>query len=346
MSPYSIAKLLLAMFAGTFMALRCDAAVCGLQGSATGQVSLYDPFRGGGLPTSRVSLNVTRINPSGGGKTALVAFYLRARAVPDVNNVAIKAVSFQPTGAINIYGLNQNIFYGAGSSAPNLVLSTKAPVGYTIVDFGGNTSGADNLTMAFDITLPTSLDVAASSRLAFDLNYRCSGTGGGKPFEETGSIPDALSFPIKVVSGLEASYSGHVLDFGEVGTMTDADISKNQSIYIKSGWVNVRSTGPFTLRLASQNGYRLTFPGGDIGKASQTLKYTARLAGAAATSNGPSSTTISCARAGLTIQQIPVSAELNEGGSLKAASSSYSDILSITLSPDVFDASGTTQCTN
>lgn len=346
MTPYSIAKLLLAIFAGSLIAVRCDAAICGLQGSATGEASLYDPFRGGGLPTSRISLNIKRINPSGGGKTALVAFYLTARTATTANNVAIKAVSYQPTSVINIYGLNQNIFYSAGSATPSLSLGSKTPTGYAIVDFGGNSSGSDNLTLAFDIALPANLDVAASNRLAFDLNYRCSGSGGGKPFEETGSIADALSFPIKVLSGLEASYSGHVLDFGEVGMMTDADISKNQIAYTKSGWVNVRSSGSFTLKLTSQNDYLLTFPGGDVGKTSQTLKYTAHLAGKAVTRNGSDTATISCVRAGLTTMQIPVSAELNEGGSLKAASSSYSDILSITISPNVSDASGTTQCTN
>jgi hypothetical protein len=346
MTPYSIGKLLLAILAGSLIAMRSDAAICGLQGSATGQASVYNPFLGGALPKSRISLNVTRINPTGGGRTALVAFYLTARTATAANNVAINAVSFQPTGGINIYGLNQNIFYNTGSAAPSLLLNTRTPVGYAIVDFGGNTSGSDNLTLTFDIALPANLDVAASSRLAFDLNYRCSGAGGGKPFEETGSITDALSFPIKVLSGLEASYSGHVLDFGEVGTMTDADISKNQIAFTKSGWVNVRSSGAFTLKLTSQNGYRLTFPGGDLSKTSQTLRYTARLAGTAMTSNGSSTATISCVRAGLTTLQIPISAELNEGGSLKAASSSYSDILSITVSPEMADASGATQCAN
>ena len=142
------------------------------------------------------------------------------------------------------------------------------------------------------------------------------------------------------------NHIGSDIDFGEVGMMSDADISKNQIAYTKAGWINVRSSGSFTLKLTSQNDYLLTFPGGDIGKTSQTLKYTARLAGKAVTRNGSDTATISCVRAGLTTMQIPVSAELNEGGSLKAASSSYSDILSITLSPDVFNASGTTQCTN
>lgn len=243
-------------------------------------------------------------------------------------------------------GLNQNIFYNVGAPTPNLFLGINTPVGYTIVDFSGNNSGSDALTMTFDVTLPPNLDVTASKDLAFNVNYHCSGTGGGQPFDDTGTIPNALVFPIKVLSGLQASFSGSPLDFGDVGTKTDTDISSDQLTYTKSGWVNVRSSGAYTVTMASQNGYRLTYPGGDVNTATQRLNYTAHFAGETVSSSSTTFTPVSCTRAGLAVKQIPLTVELNEGGKTKAPSPDYQDILTITVTPSALDAVGTYPCAN
>lgn len=325
---------------------RAEAYVCGIQGSATAQAGIYNPFASSGLPTTRITLDMQRLNPGGGAKTALVGFYLTAGGNNAANGTDIKAVSYGPANAVNVYGLNQNVFYDVGAQTPTLLLSTNTPAGYVIVDFSGNNSGSDNLTITFDVTLPANLDVAASRSLNFNVNYHCSGTGGGRPFDDTGTIPNALSFPIKVLSGLQASYSGHVLDFGEVGDKTDSDIGSDQLSYTKSGWVNVRSSGAFTVTMASQNGYRLTYPGGDANNSAQRLNYTAHFAGETVTSSLPTFTPVSCRRAGLGVKQIPLAVELNEGGKFKAPSSEYQDILTITVSPDAGDVSGIVACAN
>lgn len=342
-------NLLLAALAGTVTCMaggRAEAYVCGITGSAVAQAGIYDPFNSTGLPTTRITLDMSRLNPGGGAKTALVGFYLTAGADDSADGSIIKAVSWTPANAVNVYGLNQNIFYNVGAPTPNLILSTNTPSGYTIVDFSGNNLGSDNLTMTFDVTLPPNLDLVASKDLAFNVNYHCSGTGGGQPFDDTGTIPNALVFPIKVLSGLQASYSGTILDFGEVGDKTDTDISSNQLTYTKSGWVNVRSSGAYIVTMSSQNGYRMTYPGGDPNTDTQRLNYTAHFAGETVSSSNTTYTPVSCERAGLAVKQIPLTVELNEGGKTKAPSSHYQDIITITLSPEAGDVNGVVPCAN
>jgi hypothetical protein len=303
---------------------------CGITGSAVAQAAIYDPFGNTGLPTTRVTLTMQRINPAGGGKTALVAFYLTGQDEGS-NNAIVTPIS--AAGSVTIYGTNQNIFYNYGTPGPLLNLATNTPQGYMIVEFTGNNAASDFVTVVFDIQLPRNLDIPANPTIDFDANYHCSGTGGGQPFEDEGVIPNAVSFPIKVLSGLQASYSGHVLDFGEVGDKTDADIAADQDNYTKSGWVNVRSSGPYTVDMVSQNGYLLTFPGGNPADPTQRLLYTATFAGQSVNNASPTYTTVICSRATLDTKQLPLTAELNEGGTTKAPSEDYQDIISITLAP-------------
>ncbi len=328
-------KLVLTLIASVSATLAAAPAVaqsvtCGITGSATAQAAIYDPFSPVGLPTTRITLTMQRINPGGGAKTSHVGFFLTGQG-PETNNSIVVPIS--AAGSVNIYGTNQNVFYNFGTPGPVLNLETNTPAGYMIVEFTGNNTASDFVTVVFDITLPPNLDIAASQTLDFDVNYHCKGTGGGPPFEDNGIIPNAVSFPIKVLSGLQASYSGHILDFGEIGDKTDLDIANDQATYTKDGWVNVRSSGPYTVDMVSQNGYRMTFPGGNLADASQRLLYTARFAGQTVNNASPTFNTVVCLRAGLSAKQLPLSAELNEGGTAKAPSPDYQDILSITLAP-------------
>ena len=318
-----------------------QSVTCGITGSATAQAAIYDPFSPVGLPTTRITLTMQRINPGGGAKTSHVGFYLTGQG-SETDNSTIVPVS--AAGSVNIYGTNQNIFYNFGSPGPLIDLSTNTPPGYTIVEFTGNNTASDFVTVDFDVTLPANLDIEASQTLDFDVNFGCKGTGGGPPFEDAGTIPNAVSFPIKVLSGLQASYSGHVLDFGEIGDKTDTDIAADQLNYTKSGWVNVRSSGPYTVDMVSQNGYRMTFPGGNLGDPSQRLYYSATFAGQTVDNANPAFTTVVCQRAGLAVRQLPLSAELAEGGSTKAPSPDYQDIISITLAPLAGGTAGGLNC--
>lgn len=339
----SLALVALAALAGMALpeAASAQTITCGITGSATAQAAIYDPFSPVGLPTTRVTLTMQRLNPAGGGKTAIVGFYLTGQD-DGSNNTIITPIS--AAGSVNIYGTNQNIFYNFGTPGPLLNLDTNTPPGYMIVEFTGNNDASDFVTVVFDIQLPANLDVAAAQTLDFDVNYNCSGTGGGKPFEDEGTIPNAVSFPIKVLSGLQASYSGHVLDFGEVGDKTDTEIAAAPLDYTKSGWVNVRSSGLYTVDMVSQNGYRLTFPGGNLADPTQRLLYTATFAGQSVNNADPTYTTVTCTRAGLDPIQLPLVVELNEGGKTKAPSTQYQDIISITLAPLVGGTTGGVNC--
>lgn len=335
---------LLAALGLGLLASPASAYICGIQGSATAQAGVYDPFGSTGLPTTRITLDMQRLNPAGGGKTATVGFYLTAAANQNADYTDIRAVSFGPAGAVNVFGLNQNIFYNVGATTPNMVLGNNVPVGYVQVEFSGNNVGSDYLTVTFDVTLPPNSDVAADQNLYFNVNYLCGGTGGGHPFEDTGVIPNALSFPIKILSGLQASYSGHVFDFEDVGNKTNADILAAQMDYTKSGWVNVRSSGAYIVTLASEHGYRMTFPAGDANNPLQSLNYSATFAGQKVNSGTGAFVPVSCTRAGLGVKQIPLTVELNDGGKDKAPSDEYQDILTITVSPDAGGVTGLYPC--
>ena len=313
----------------------------GITGSAVTPAAIYDPFSPVGLPTTRVTLTMQRLNPAGGSKTAIFGFFLTGQG-PESNNTIITPIS--AAGAVNFYGTNQNIFNNFGTPGPVINLATNTPPGYTIIEFTGNNAASDVVRVVFDIALPANLDIAASQTLDFDENYHCGGTGGGRPFEDDGVIPNAVSFPIKVLSGSQASYSGHVLDFGEVGDKTDTDIAADKLNYTKSGWVNVRSSGPYTVDMVSQDGYLLDFPGGNLSDPSQRLLYTATFAGQSFNNADPNFTTVICERAGLSVKQLPLSAALNEGGTTKAPSGDYQDIISITLAPLVGGTPGGLNC--
>jgi hypothetical protein len=342
-SARKIAFAALAGLAGAFIAAPAAAQSfdCGITGNATAQAAIYDPFNPSGLGSTMVTLNMTRLNPSGGGKTSDVGFYLTGQG-PETDNTIVTPLSV--IGQANIYGTGQNIFYNFGSPGPLIDLSSTTPVGYVIINFTGNNAASDTVQVTFNIELPGNLDIAASQTLDFDVNFKCKGTGGGPPFEDEGTIPNAVSFPIKVLSGLQASYSGHILDFGEVGDKTDADIAGDQLTYTKSGWVNVRSSGPYSLDMESLNDYRMTYPGGNLADPDQRLLYTATFAGQMVNNASPTFTTVICQRAGLDVKQIPLTVELNEGGETKAPSTDYQDIISITVAPLVAETVGGLNC--
>lgn len=334
----------LAGLAGALMATPAAAQsiTCGITGNGvTAQAAIYDPFNPSGLGQTTITLNLTRINPAGGGKTAIVGFYLTGEDSTSDNTIV---TPISASGSVNIYGTGQNIFHNFGSPGPLIDLNTNTPVNYMIVEFTGNNAASDTVQVTFSIELPANIDVAASQSIDFDVNYGCSGTGGGQPFTDAGTIPNAVSFPIKVLSGLQASYSGHILDFGEIGDKTDLDIAGDQLTYTKSGWVNVRSSGPYSVDMVSLNDYRMTFPGGNLADASQRLLYTATFAGQSVNFASPSFTTVVCQRAGLVPKQLPLTVELNEGGQTKAPSNNYEDIISITVSPLAADTPGGLNC--
>lgn len=307
------------------------AASCGISGSSASTPVNYDPFNPAGLGTTTVTLSLTRQNPPGGGFTRSVFFYLQS-PTPSANGTEIRAVS--ATGSVKIFGSGLNVFYDYGGIGPNLNISPPASTNrYLQIDFTGNNAASDTVQVIFTIQLPANLDAVAGSSLGFDLHFRCEASS---KIDETGSIGNAISFPVRVLSALQASFAGPALDFGEVGDRTDAEVIA--SPIIKTGYIRVASSGVFNVTMASTNGYKLTFPSGDLSQASQTLGYQVKFLGETRSPFAANLISKPCGRAGVPLasgQSLPIEVRLLNGGSNRTPAPNYSDSLVVTLSPQI-----------
>ena len=72
--------LVLSTLAAGFATSAEAASTCGINGSATATPAVYDPFNPTGLATTTITMNLTRVNTSGGGDTREVNFYLKANS--------------------------------------------------------------------------------------------------------------------------------------------------------------------------------------------------------------------------------------------------------------------------
>lgn len=156
----------------------------------------------------------------------------------------------------------------------------------------------------------------------------------------------AVRINVNTVSALQASYAGSALDFGEIGDVTTATVLATPTRYTTSSAnsLRVRSSGPFEVRMRSQNDFKLTYPGGSLTDTAQTIRYSARFLGQDVTSN-TSFGTKTCLRAGVGGEAgtLPLRATLKEGGTTKTPSASYGDTISITFTP-IVTASSAVSC--
>lgn len=334
---------ILTLFGLTSAAL-AQSTTCGITGSATASAASYDPFNPTGLGTTAVQLSLRRVNGAGGQKTSVVNVYLKGQ------NAAADGISIVPTSVIvdgSFSGTGLNIFYNFAAAAPIVAPTSQSPSGsnrFLKIEFTGNNAASDFATVIFNVTLPANLNLNASTTLPFDAIFACSTTGGGQATQQTGSIANAISFPITVLSALQASYVGTALDFGDVGQVAAGQTTGPTSI---NNHIRVRSSGPYSLMLTSQNGYKLTFPGGNLADSLQTLRYNALFAGQTRSTASPTFTTVTCLRAGVPAAEadiLPLQATLVEGGQGKMAAPNYSDILTITVTPLVASAPSQVNC--
>lgn len=329
-----------------------QAATCGITGSATASPVTYDPFNPAGLPTTSITLDLTRVNGSGGEKTDRVNFYLKA------HDTSADGTSIVPTSVTvdgNYSGTGYNIFYDYGATPPTVAPTTVDPSAsnrFLKIEFTGNNAASDHAIVAFNVTLPANLDLTASTNLAFDAIFACSTTGGGGPTQQTGSITNAVVFPITVLSALQASFVGTALDFGEIGDIDNATApTVNTGSY---DYVRVQSSGAYTVSLSSQNGFRLLHPSGSLANASETVKYSLDFLGrtldfASDPSPGATAFTQQCARAGVPASQaddLYITATLEEGGQGKtpAIGGQYQDTLTVTITPQAIGTTYPTDC--
>ncbi|MEN9682301.1 MAG: hypothetical protein RLZZ427_52 [Pseudomonadota bacterium] len=327
------------------------AAGCGITGSATATPAVYDPFNQSGLPTTTITLNLRRENYTGGGDTRYVAFFLRS-SQPGADSTSIIPIAI--AGSVNqtfsAPSLGLDIFYDTGEPDPavtpaDTVLATSANR-IMKINFTGNNAGSDTAQVTFNVTLPSGLDLQAVNQLAFDAHYGCIMQGGpdnGVP--QVGTIPNAVVFPIKVLSALRTYYAGTALDFGEIATISTASLA---STPVRTGgassnnYVAVQSSGAYNVTVTSANNYRLKKPGAIT--ANDSVDYRLHFLG---TNRSPANTAqinVSCKRATITGEQLPIEGELVEGGQGKNPSPLYSDTLTVTVTPLIYSDPGINDC--
>jgi hypothetical protein len=332
----------LAMLALPLAAAVCAAPVsaqstriCQVSAVSAAQSVQYDPFAPTQLQVNNVSVTFTRTNGAGGQKPSRIDLYLRST---DARANGMMLIPVSVVGSGNAAGLNQNIFYDFPGPYPVIPqpLGNSPLPGVMRWDYTGDNEASDVFTILFQVTVPPNLDLSAGGALQFDVDYGCSGTGGGKPFYEKATAPNAFTLNIEVRSALQAGYAGSALDFGEVGDLTDADVLTTPKVTPTGNYIRVQSSGPYEVTLTSARGYLLT-PGGTANlDPLQQIRYRLKFLGQERDSLNTTAINAVCprARVGLAFEdRLNLQAKLAQGGSDKAPSPNYRDELTVTIAP-------------
>lgn len=331
----------LSVFAATLIAAALGAAPamakgtsdCGVSGVADAPSTIdYDPFSGVALTQISIPLTLTRVVGPNGEKTQQVNFVL-------TKPVGAPAYEVTYNGASILYT------EGATQGHPQIDSQAAGEVNY---NFGGATQ-PDSVLMPYPlvVTVPAGTDLSAGEPIDFDILFVCKGTGNLQDVSTPTPLSGAIHINVNVLTALQASYVGSTLDFGEVGDKTTADVLAAPNTYSTSDTLNnirVASSGPYKVEVASQNGYKLTFPGGNLGTPGETLDYEAFFLGQTLSPSAPTFTTTTCVRAGISGKNLPIKATLLEGGRTKTPAANYQDVITVTLSPLLDGATGQVDC--
>jgi hypothetical protein len=305
---------------------------CGVTGHATAPATItYDPFSSTGLSQVTIPLVLTRVRTG-------------SRLTRQVSLVLTKPVS-TPGYTVTYQGNNVLYTEGSTSGRPKALTSSDGGAGAAgeiRYDFGNSNSSDTSTPINLLVTVPASVDLTAGQPIEFDILYICSGQGGLSSVSAPTKLTDAIRINVNVVSALQAYYAGSPIDFGEIGEATTAQVLASPDAYSTpaTNTIRVKSSGPYQVDVRSQNNFRLTFPGGNLADSSQTIRYEIYFIGTHINSNTPFGTML-CQRAGVggATGTIPIRGFLLEGGAGKAASTNYSDIVTVTFSPLVAVAS-------
>lgn len=296
-------------------------ATCGATGSAQAPSTItYDPFGPNGLQQVTVPLVLTRY-AVGAAKTQTVNF-----------------VVTKPVGAPNYQMLYNgvSILYteGATGNRPSSGGQGPGEISYT---FGGASASDQSSPFNLVLTVPPGLDLSAGQPIRFDISYVCNGTGGMRDVTVPTRLSNAIQINVNVLSALQATYVGPALDFGEIGAKTDAQAPTDPGP--RTGYVRVASSGPYSVEMRSEKGYKLSYPGGSTSAANQSIAYQASLLGQ---NRSPANSAIVrqiCTRAGLAATgsgqgvRIPLTVTLLQGGVGRLPSPNYQDNLIVTIAP-------------
>ena len=347
---------LAAVFLGWATGAQAQSSACGIMGSATSSPAVYDPFNNTPA-TAHVTLSLFRIDPTtaNGAKTAVTSFYLRSTA--DANGTKVIPTSVTVSGGSSFIA-GQSIFYDTSATGPFMGPPTSSTVptsgnAYLKLAFTGNNAASDPATVQFDVILPANSNISASTTLALNAVFRCTTTGGGAPTDQSGTLSNAITFPVTILSALRTYYAGTALDFGEIGDITTPTLGSFPTTRTKtspSNYLFVQSSGPYSVGLSSQNGFQLFKPGAAVAndKVAYRLRFLNRNVDSLTPSSaaGQTAINVNCVRAGLSAvptvvgNVLPIQATLLEGGAGKNPSPTYSDILTITVTPLIYTAPG------
>jgi len=309
----------LAFAAAVFSASAAHAVNCGSDVQVTGGVTAgnYDPFAPNPVTFGGVNLTFTRaIAASGGGKTQTMHFYMRQPLGSPAGNQVIWPDT------------SENILFTAGGTVPsfNNPSSPNQPTGVATVDWGG-ASQPDVIVKTVQVTIDPSYDPVAQPTIDFDLVYVCKGTGGYDNVNSPLTLGGVIHISINVLSGLQASYAGPALDFGDLSEVTSGGA-------VEQGLFHVRSSGAFNVTLTSGNHFLMTYPAGPSTPGAGTIGYAVTFVGQTRQNGNETFSIPTCHRAGTNaVQYIPITATLLEGGLGKTPSPTYVDTLTVTFSP-------------
>ena len=342
-------------FAAAGMATSAQAqnTPCGVVGSASAAPVVYDPFNPSGLASTNITVNLTRVNNSGGGDTRIVNFYLRANAT---TGTAADGASIIPTsvvGSAAIEGIGLNIFHNYNGPFPTLPLNpiNGTPTGanrYMEINFTGNNAASNTAQVNFNVSLPANLNLNAIQNLAFDAFFTCNIQGGqSNGATNTGTFANAVVFPVTVLSALRTYYAGTDLAFGEIGNVPAVPLAPVRTN--PSNYIFVQSSGAYSVTLSSQNAFKMKKPGAVA--VGDEVRYSLKFLGdtrSTATTPTANATAINhtCQRAGLATagQTLPIQATLIDGGQGKNPSPTYTDILTVTIAPLAYSTVSADNC--
>lgn len=313
---------------------------CGVIGTAVAAQSIYyDPFGTQGLQQVPVTLTLTRATGNGGAKTQEVYFVLT-----------------QPTGGPNIQVLATvpggstytNVLYYENQVPPNLPVISNIAQGQIAYIFGG-AAQPDTVQVNILVTIPPNTDLSAGSPISLGIRYVCRGTGGMADVTTPANQSNAVTIDVHVLSALRTFYAGTTMDFGEVGSISTASLALTPVRTSPSNYVSVLSSGAYSVTLASANAFLLKKPGATT--ANDQLAYKLKFLGLEATNaanpiGGSVAITRSCKRASIDLpgNQLYIQGTLEEGGQGKNPSPSYSDVLTITVTPLIGSDPGIAFC--
>jgi hypothetical protein len=303
---------------------------CGVTGTAQASSSIaYDPFGPNGLQQVTVPLVLTRY-AVGSAKTQTVNFVLTKPAGTPNYQVLYNGVS---------------VLYTEGATGGRPSIGSQSP-GEISYNFGGASAPDQSTPFNLVVTVPAGLDLSAGQPIRFDISYVCNGTGGMRDVAIPTKLSSAIQINVNVLSALQASYAGPALDFGEISAKTDAQAPTDPGP--RTGYVRVASSGPYSVEMRSEKGYKLSYPGGNPILTTQSVAYQASLLGQSRSPSDASSIRQICTRAGRATTasgdgiRIPLTVTLLQGGQGRLASPNYQDNLIITITPLLDPQSGVT----